>query len=256
MVRGMDVFRENFAEFQGSYVLIGGVACELVLDEAGIDFRGTKDLDIVLCVEALEPGFIQRFWQFIEEGGYTNRERSDGEKQFYRFSHPENSSFPYMLELFSRTPEGIELPVGSQHTPIPPSEELSSLSALLLDEDYYRCIKDNSRVIDDIPILGTAYLIPFKVRAWLDLTERKVAGESVDSRDIRKHRNDIFRLYPLLTPGQTVDVPGSIYDDVVAFIEAMRHEEGLDIRSFGIKEQTLLKVLAVLREMYRAEQAP
>ena len=37
-----------------------------------------------------------------------------------------------------------------------------------------------------------------KAKAWLDLTERKNAGENVDSKNIRKHKNDVFRLTALL----------------------------------------------------------
>jgi hypothetical protein len=32
--------------------LIGGTACIVIMQEAGLDFRATKDLDIVLYVEA------------------------------------------------------------------------------------------------------------------------------------------------------------------------------------------------------------
>jgi len=61
MVKGLDTFREHFKDFQGSYVLIGGVACYLIMEEAGVDFRATKDLDIVLCAEALDTSFIVHF---------------------------------------------------------------------------------------------------------------------------------------------------------------------------------------------------
>jgi hypothetical protein len=54
MVKGIDPFKAHFEGFSDRYVLIGGVACFLSLDEAGLDFRVTKDLDIVLCVEALD----------------------------------------------------------------------------------------------------------------------------------------------------------------------------------------------------------
>lgn len=47
MVRGLDVFREHFRAFSDRYVLIGGTACEIVMREAGLGFRVTKDLDIV-----------------------------------------------------------------------------------------------------------------------------------------------------------------------------------------------------------------
>ena len=42
-----------------------------------------------------------------------------------------------MIELFSRTPEGLELAEGSHLTPLPIEEAAASLSAILLDENYY-----------------------------------------------------------------------------------------------------------------------
>lgn len=32
------------------------------------------------------------------------------------------------------------------------------------------------------------------MKAWLDLSERKAAGEDIDSKNIKKHKNDVFRL--------------------------------------------------------------
>ncbi len=54
MVNGLDVFARFFADDASRYVLIGGVATHLVLEQAGLPARATKDLDIVLCVEALD----------------------------------------------------------------------------------------------------------------------------------------------------------------------------------------------------------
>lgn len=50
MVFGVDRFRAHFAGHEHQYVLIGGATCELIMDEPGLDFRATKDLDIVLVV--------------------------------------------------------------------------------------------------------------------------------------------------------------------------------------------------------------
>lgn len=94
MVRGLDVFRVHFKEFKESYVLIGGVACYLTMEEAGINFRATKDLDIVLCAEALDGDFIAHFWEFVKAGGYRNQQKSTGGKQFYRFDKPASEGFP------------------------------------------------------------------------------------------------------------------------------------------------------------------
>ena len=162
MVTGIDRFRAHFADHEHQYVLIGGAACELLMDEAGLDFRATKDLDIVLIVEALDPAFAESFWSFIEEGGYDIRQRSDGKRILYRFQKPARSDFPAMLELFSRSPEGIKLADDSHLTPLPIDEEAASLSAILLDSDYYAFLKGMVRVIDGIPVLDEAAVIPFK----------------------------------------------------------------------------------------------
>ena len=70
MVRGLDKFREQFRAYAGQYVLIGGAACDLLREEAGLGFRATKDLDIVLSVEALDASFVRAFWEFVRAGKY------------------------------------------------------------------------------------------------------------------------------------------------------------------------------------------
>ena len=102
-MRGIGKFRERFAGREDEYVLIGGGACDLLFGEVGQDFRATKDLDLVLLVEALTPEFGHVFWGFVREGGYENRQKSNGKPQFYRFSKPKDQAFPAMLELFART---------------------------------------------------------------------------------------------------------------------------------------------------------
>jgi len=234
MIRGLDYFREYFKEFQDSYVLIGGVACYLALDEAGLDFRATKDLDIVLCAEAMDVAFVSKFWEFVKEGAYEHQEKSTGDKQFYRFNSPANKEFPFMLELFSRKPEQLKFEGDGHLTPIPMDDDVSSLSAILLNKDYYQCINEGKMIIDSISILGPNYILPFKARAWLDLTARKKAGEKVDSKNIKKHRNDIFRIFPLLSPNQTVVVVESIKSDLRQFIGAVEQEQGINMKDFNI----------------------
>src|SRR5213076_1877560 len=149
MVAGVKRFRDHFAGHEEQYVLLGGAACELVMDDVGLDFRATKDLDIVLIVEALDPAFSETFWAFIEEGGYEIRQRSEGDRILYRFQKPSTDDFPAMIELFSRTPEELNIAEGSALTPLPIDEEAASLSAILLDEDYYAFLKSMVRAVDD-----------------------------------------------------------------------------------------------------------
>jgi len=82
MVRGIEQFKKHFSAYRDRYVLIGGTACTVVMEEVGLEFRATKDLDIVLIVEALDADFVSVFWNFISEGGYQNRQRSTGKDVF------------------------------------------------------------------------------------------------------------------------------------------------------------------------------
>jgi hypothetical protein len=77
LVKGLALFREYFAPFSEQYVLIGGTAATIAMEEAGLDFRATKDLDIVLHIEALTPEFGEAFWAFLERGSYDIRQASD-----------------------------------------------------------------------------------------------------------------------------------------------------------------------------------
>lgn len=234
MVTGVDRFREHFAPHEHQFVLIGGAACELLMEEAGLNFRATRDLDIVLIVEALDPAFSESFWQFVEDGGYEVRERSDGKRTLYRFQKSARSDYPAMLELFSRNPEGLVLAEGSHLTPLPIEEEAASLSAILLDSDYYDYLKGMVRALDGIPVLNEAAIIPFKARAWLDLTRRSEGDERVDEKNIKKHRNDIARLLQLLPADEQYDLPPSIRDDMTEFTLALRDAEDFDPKKFDV----------------------
>ena len=119
MVVGLDKFAEHFADYKDCYILIGGSASDLVFEDAGLEFRATKDLDIVLCFEALTKEFVVEFWSFVQAGNYERRETSSGKKQFYRFQNPKVDGFPHMLELFSRNPDILSVEYEGHLTPIP-----------------------------------------------------------------------------------------------------------------------------------------
>lgn len=225
MVLGIERFREWFRGYEDHYAIIGGTACDLLMAEEGLTFRGTKDIDLVLIVEAISPEFGRRFWEFVRNAGYEHCNKSTGQPQFYRFTRPTESGYPFMIELFSRKVDAIELPEDAVLTPLPLDEDISSLSAILLDDDYYQLLRSGTIVIDGVTVLGAAYLIPFKAKAWLDLTARKANGENVDSKNIRKHKNDVFRLSALLTPGKTIPVNQTVWDDLQAFFTAMQNED-------------------------------
>ena len=249
MVRGLDKFRDHFRGYEGNYVLIGGAASSLAMEEAGLEFRVTMDLDIVLCIEVLDADFVRVFWDFIRAGRYQNKQKSTGKNRFYRFYEPGDKDFPEMLELFSRIPDALAYEGEGDLTPIPMKEEVSSLSAILLDESYYKFLHTGKRDLDGLSVIDPERIIPLKARAWLDLTERKGQGHAVDSRDIRKHKNDVFRLYRVVSPDTRVEMPKQVRVDMARFLSAMETEH-TDLKVLGYRGDTVEQVLAGLKIIY------
>ena len=224
MVKGLNIFKNWFKEFSDHYVLIGGTAASITMDQADIEFRPTKDLDMVLHIEMLTSEFGIKFWEFIQAGGYQIKARSQTDRpQIYRFQKPLDQSFPEMIELFSRTLNSIKVAPDSHLTPIPFDETASSLSAILLDETYYGFVIDGRKVISDMPTwVAEDRLIPLKALAWMDMTQRKANGEEIDSKKIRKHLNDIVTLSGLLSPARVIAIPEKIANDLRQFITTVR----------------------------------
>lgn len=52
MVNGFLKFKEKFQGYENQYVIIGGTACDLIMENEELPFRATKDIDIVLIVES------------------------------------------------------------------------------------------------------------------------------------------------------------------------------------------------------------
>ena len=152
MVTGIESFKEWFKGSEEQYAVIGGTACDILMTEEGLDFRATKDIDLVL-------------------------------------------------------------------------------------------------IIDGVTVLDAAYLIPFKEKAWMDLTDRKAAGEHVDSKKIKKHKNDVFRLTELIDPTSKVMAPQGVYEDIRNFVQRMQTDR-VDIKQLGLADRTKEQILEEVKEMY------
>ncbi|SCW57589.1 hypothetical protein SAMN02910400_01374 [Lachnospiraceae bacterium C10] len=249
MVAGLLKFKEYFKDYADSYVLIGGAACDIFFTENEADFRATKDLDMVLIVEALTPEFAGIFWDFIKDGDYRHISGSTGKPQFYRFDKPQVEGFPKMIELFSRTDFELKSHIGI--TPLHVSDDISSLSAILLDDDYYQVLL-NGRVIENgFSVLRPEYLILFKAKAYLDLSLRKAKGEKVDSADIKKHKKDVLRLAVEMVLNPVSDLPESVMDDIHHFINNLREDE-FDQNSLKTYRVTNDQVISRLVSIFEA----
>lgn len=105
MVTGIERWKEYFNDYKDKYVLIGGAACNLLEEELDMNPRATKDLDLVLVVEALTPDFGARLWDFIKSANYAGRSKGENEfkHEYYRFTNPEDKAYPKQIELFARS---------------------------------------------------------------------------------------------------------------------------------------------------------
>lgn len=251
MVKGIESFREWFRGYEEQYAIIGGTACDLLMTDEGLDFRATKDIDLVLIVEAVNAAFGRRFWEYVSAAGYEHRDKSTGEQQFYRFMKPQSREYPTMIELFTRKPDTIILPENAVLSPLPIDEDISSLSAILLNDDYYEFLIQGRIQVAGITVLDAPHLIPFKAKAWMELSDRKMAGEQVDSKNIRKHKNDLFRLTELLDLNKkiSIHVPDAVLTDMRVFVERMTSED-LDLGQLGIPDKTKDAVLEQLSFFY------
>lgn len=119
-----------------------------------------------------------------------------------------------------------------------------------VDDDYYQFIHSGKLQIDGLSVLNATHLIPLKARAWLDLNNRKNIGITIDDKDIRKHKNDIIRLYQLLTPVQRILLPRTIKEDMKIFLEHMQNERLIDFKSLGLKNTNIEDVIINISNIY------
>lgn len=231
MVDGMESFVRKFRNYADCYTIIGGAACDILMTEADTEFRATRDIDMILIMEARYREFVKVFWEYILEGGYRFGWKNSEKVHFYRFTEPK-AGYPYMIELFSREPDYIDhVPAGI--VPLHIDDDTSSLSAILLNDDYYRFMLDGRKTVSGASVLNAEHLIPFKMYAWLDLKDRKARGEHVNERDLKKHKYDVFRLLQIVERSMVIKTTGLIEENVRRFLQEVIKEE-IPFRQLGL----------------------
>ena len=238
MVKGLDTFRKYFEDYEEQYVLIGGAACDILFESNEMSFRATRDLDMVLIVEALTPEFGEKFWEFIVDGKYRNKATNGSNPQFYRFDKPEDDNFPKMIELFCRS--DFKLKNANGITPIHIDDEVSSLSAILLNDDYYKTLLNGKVIRNGLSVLRPEYIILFKVKAYLDLKMRKDLGEKVDSSDIKKHKKASELMLE-----KVEELPIAVDADIHSFIDLLEQEpfDQNSLKRYGLKNEEIVELL-------------
>lgn len=256
MVIGIQKFKEYFKEFPNQYIIIGGTACDIIMEERNFVPRGTQDIDMILIVEALSVDFVKQFWLFIKEAGYELQQKSADERIFYRFLKPANKEFPKQIELFSRIPDSVNFEGEGNFTPIPIDDDLSNLSAILMDEDYYNYTLQHAVPQKDLRLANIEALVCLKAKAFINLTEQKEKGEQIDAKKIAKHKTDVFRLAAMLTPNTNFDLPPTILNDLQVFAEAIKNDlpNKQMFENFGLPNANAQEILNLLIASFGIEK--
>lgn len=128
---------------------------------------------MVIIVENMTEAFARQFWQFVRDAGYRPERRKpkldeSPKYELYRFLDGK-PDYPQMIELLSRHPDVLGKPHGLVIEPIPTDDAISSLSAIIMDDDFYDFTVRHSRVTDGIRYANPAALIALKAKAYLNL---------------------------------------------------------------------------------------
>ena len=189
-MEGLEKFREAFEAYSDNHVIIGGTACDITMTGTTVRPRATHDIDMIVVVEKMTADFAEHFWQFIREGGYRPEKRKQYE--LYRFVNGK-PEYPEMIELLSRHPDILGEPKGLIVELLPVDEETSSLSAIIMDDDFYHFTIQHSKLTNGLCHADSAALIALKARAYLNLLQDKANGKHVNSKDFKKHRSDVLK---------------------------------------------------------------
>lgn len=119
-----------------------------------------------------------------------------------------------------------------------------------MDDGYYDFIHGSKIDFDGIPSVPPEIIVPLKARAWLVLTERRDAGEKVDGNDIKKHKNDVFRLFQIIEPDKRVALPDVIKSDMQRFLQAVMADPPQTLKPFGLGDTKIDEIIKMLRTIY------
>lgn len=105
--------------------------------------------------------------------------------------------------------------------------------------------------IDDIHLASPEALICLKAKAYIEMLDRKSSGEQVDSRDIEKHKKDVFRLIAMLPQDSHFNLPEKLKSDMTDFYDRIGDLPNADFFvSAGLKSLDSGRLLNLFRNAF------
>lgn len=161
--------------------------------------------------------------------------------------------YPEMIELLSRHPNELGEPKGLVIEPLLLGDDTSSMSAIIMDDDFYHFAIEHSWLTDGIRHAAPVALVALKAKAYLNLIADKQNGEHVNSKDIRKHRSDVLKNVVIIEDAM-VEAPEAIVGCINEFVSSIRDnwDELSDslAASIGQDKEFVSELLNQLNELF------
>ena len=107
--------------------------------------------------------------------------------------------------------------------------------------------------INGLSCLRPAYIIILKAKAYLNMTKSIAEGENITSQKLNKHKNDVFRLFPVLEPNEIIELPLSVKNDLRDFIFLIENDTTINIKNLGIRRIGLKEVMERLKIIFNLD---
>ena len=248
MIQGLAKFQTHFQNFSDDYVIIGGLATALLMDDYGFLARATKDIDLVVIAKENEA-FLKRLLEFIKVAGYQTKQRTDNDSRhnLFRFLNSENKEYPEQIELSVIHDLDSVLLQDQYIIPIETPEYYRYLSAILLDSEYYSLLIEQTTMVDGLHIATPETLILLKMHAHLNLIE---SPHHYDN----KHLKDVIKLSALLEDDSRVALLGRPKEDFTRFMPILEQEDPTKIKQIlGSMNVTMLdkeQIIAIIKNCF------
>lgn len=245
---GLNHFQDYCKDLDDHYVVVGGFATLMLLDsELENHGKATFDIDLVLLTtNSME--MTQRIKEYVKEGEYKIQISSKEQYQYYRFIEPQKNNFAKEIELFASNENSLELEDGQRVIPIDAGVGLYSLSAIMLDLEYFEMIKNNVEKKHRAPCTNVQATIMLKMSAFYDLKKR-------DDSKWKKHRRDILKLALLLTGEEKIQLVGRMEQDFDTFMEHLENDIDKKILKSIVDKLPVEKeqVIEILQKVFQKE---
>lgn len=235
MIQGIESFTDYFKDNSNDYVVIGGLATAMIMNDLGFIARATKDIDLVVIAKDNEE-FLIKLLKYIDIAGYTTKQRTDEDsrRNLFRFLDSEDKSYPEQIELFAIHNADSEILSDSHIIKIDTPKYYNYLSAVLLNTEYFNLLIKYTTNIEGLHVATPEALIPLKIHAHLNLLE-------AEDSDAKKHFTDVVRLITMLDEEDEVNLEGLPKEDFIKFLPILSATDSNTIRNI-LKEAQVGKV--------------